>query len=265
VERGEFRLAYQPQICLRTGVILGVEALLRWEHPARGLLTPHYFIQGLEEFGLINEVGGWVIHTACEQVRRWHEMDFEPMRIGVNVSAQQLEDPMLIDKIRSALTDTNLSPEFLELELTESSLMADPAQAGALLREIRDVGVRIAIDDFGTGYSSLTYLHDFPLNALKIDRNFVQSVEANERGGPIANMIVGLGKNLGLDVIAEGVETQGQLEYLRHQGCDVAQGYYYARPESPENLTPWLASNQRVSETNVRFIPSASRDDETGT
>jgi EAL domain-containing protein (putative c-di-GMP-specific phosphodiesterase class I) len=192
-------------------------------------------------------------------------MDFEPMRIGVNVSAQQLEDPMLIDKIRSALDDTGLPPEFLELELTESSLMSDPAQAGALLREIREVGVRIAIDDFGTGYSSLTYLHDFPLNALKIDRNFVQSVESNERGGPIANMIVGLGKNLGLDVIAEGVETEGQLEYLRRQGCDVAQGYYYARPESPEDLTPWIASHQRVSETNVRFMASASRDDETGT
>ena len=192
-------------------------------------------------------------------------MDFEPMRIGVNVSAQQLEDPMLIDKIRAALSDTGLPPEFLELELTESSLMTDPAQAGALLREIRNVGVRIAIDDFGTGYSSLTYLHDFPLNALKIDRNFVQSVEANDRGGPIANMIVGLGKNLGLDVIAEGVETEGQLEYLQRQGCDVAQGYYYARPESPEDLTPWIASHQRVSETNVRVIPRASRDDETGT
>ena len=187
------------------------------------------------------------------------------MRIGVNVSAQQLEDPMLIDKIRSALRDTGLPSEFLELELTESSLMSDPAQAGALLREIRDVGVRIAIDDFGTGYSSLTYLHDFPLNALKIDRNFVQSVEANDRGGPIANMIIGLGKNLGLDVIAEGVETEGQLDYLRRLGCDVAQGYLYARPESPEHLTPWLASHQRVCETNVRIIPRASRDDETGT
>jgi diguanylate cyclase (GGDEF)-like protein len=265
VERGEFQLVYQPQICLRTGGILGVEALLRWMHPARGLLTPYHFINGLEEFGLINEVGEWVIQTACEQVRRWHLMDFEPMRIGVNVSAQQLEDPMLIDKIRAALSDTGLPPEFLELELTESSLMTDPAQAGALLREIRDVGVRIAIDDFGTGYSSLTYLHDFPLNALKIDRNFVQSVEANERGGPIANMIVGLGKNLGLDVIAEGVETEGQLEYLRRQGCDVAQGYLYARPESPDDLTPWLSSNQRISETNVRLIPTVPRDDETGT
>jgi diguanylate cyclase (GGDEF)-like protein len=265
VARGEFQLVYQPQICLRTGGILGVEALLRWIHPARGLLTPYHFINGLEEFGLINEVGEWVIQTACEQVRRWHLMDFEPMRIGVNVSAQQLEDPMLIDKIRAALSDTGLPPEFLELELTESSLMTDPAQAGALLREIRDVGVRIAIDDFGTGYSSLTYLHDFPLNALKIDRSFVQSVEANERGGPIANMIVGLGKNLGLDVIAEGVETEGQLEYLRRQGCDVAQGYLYARPESPDDLTPWLSSNRRISETNVRLISTVPRDDETGT
>ncbi|KPK15240.1 MAG: hypothetical protein AMJ62_09730 [Myxococcales bacterium SG8_38] len=255
VEKSEFRLVYQPQLCLRTGTVIGVEALLRWSSPARGLLTPHCFIAGLEEFGLIHEVGEWVLRTACEQVRRWHGMDFEPMRIGVNVSAQQLEDPMFIDKIRSALNDTKLPPEFLELELTESSLMSDPAEAGALLREIRKVGVRIAIDDFGTGYSSLTYLHDFPLNALKIDKRFVQSMESNDRGAPIANMIIGLGKNLGLDIIAEGVETEMQLEYLRNQGCDIAQGYLYARPEAPEQLTPWLAANQRISETYVRSIP----------
>ena len=117
------------------------------------------------------------------------------------------------------------------------------------------MGVRIAIDDFGTGYSSLTYLHDFPLNALKIDKRFVQSMESNDRGAPIANMIIGLGKNLGLDIIAEGVETEMQLEYLRNQGCDIAQGYLYARPEAPEQLTPWLAANQRISETYVRSIP----------
>lgn len=265
VERAEFQLVYQPQLCLRTGVVIGVEALLRWMSPTRGLLTPYHFIAGLEEFGLINEVGEWVLQTACEQIQRWNAMELEPMRIGVNVSAQQFEDPMLIDKIRTALAETRLPPEFLELELTESCLMSDPGQAGALLREIRDVGVRIAIDDFGTGYSSLTYLHDFPLNALKIDKNFVQSVESNERGGPIANMIVGLGKNLGLDVIAEGVETEAQLEHLRRQGCDIAQGYLYARPEAPQDLTPWLTANQRVAETNVRPIHARKRDDETGT
>ena len=265
VERSEFELVYQPQICLRTSRVIGVEALLRWASPTRGRLTPYHFIAGLEEFGLINEVGEWVLQTACEQVRRWHAADFEPMRMSVNVSAQQFEDPMLIDKIRGALKETRLPPQFLEIELTESCLMADPAQAGALLREIRDVGVRVAIDDFGTGYSSLTYLHDFPLNALKIDKNFVQSVESNERGGPIANMIVGLGKNLGLDVIAEGVETEAQLEYLRKQGCDIAQGYLYARPESPEDLTPWLAAHQRAPETHVRSVPVPAREDGTGT
>ncbi|MFZ1866816.1 MAG: EAL domain-containing protein [Polyangiales bacterium] len=265
VEKNEFRLAYQPQLCLRTGTVIGVEALLRWMSPSRGLLTPQHFIAGLEEFALINQVGEWVLQTACEQVRRWHRMDFEPMRIGVNVSAQQLEDPMLIDKIRGALHETKLPPEFLELELTESSLMSDPAEAEALLREIRKVGVRIAIDDFGTGYSSLTYLHDFPLNALKIDKRFVQSVESNDRGAPISDMIIGLGKNLGLEVIAEGVETDTQLEYLRAHGCDIAQGYLYARPEAPEQLTPWLAANQRVSETYVRSIPIPKTGGETGT
>lgn len=265
VERREFELVYQPQVCLRTGQVIGVEALLRWMSPTRGRLTPYHFIAGLEEFGLINEVGEWVLETACEQVRRWHGMDFEPMRMSVNVSAQQFEDPMLIDKIRCALKETRLPPQFLEIEITESCLMADPAQAGALLREIREVGVRVAIDDFGTGYSSLTYLHDFPLNALKIDKNFVQSVESNDRGGPIANMIVGLGKNLGLDVIAEGVETEAQLDYLRKQGCDIAQGYLYARPESPADLTPWLAAHQRVPETHVRSVPAPAREDGTGT
>ncbi len=265
VEKKEFELVYQPQLGLRTGAVIGVEALLRWMSPTRGLLTPYHFIAGLEEFRLINEVGEWVLQTACEQIRKWHEMEFEPMRIAVNVSAQQFEDPMLIDKIRGALKETKLRPEFLELELTESCLMTDPVQASALLREIREVGVRIAIDDFGTGYSSLTYLHEFPLNALKIDKNFVQSVESNDRGGPISKMIIGLGQNLGLEVIAEGVETEGQLEYMREHGCDVAQGYLYARPESPEDLTPWLLANQRVSETYVRSIPGKRRADETGT
>jgi diguanylate cyclase (GGDEF)-like protein len=265
VERNEFELVYQPQLCLRTGRVIGVEALLRWMSPTRGLLTPYHFIAGLEEFGLINEVGEWVLQTACKQICKWHALDLEPMRIAVNVSAQQFEDPMLLDKIRSALKETKLPPEFLELELTESCLMSDPAQASALLRDIRDVGVRIAIDDFGTGYSSLTYLHEFPLNALKIDKNFVQSVESRDRGGPISKMIIGLGQNLGLEVIAEGVETEAQLEYMREHGCDVAQGYLYARPESPEDLAPWLQANQCVSETYVRSIPIKKRTDETGT
>jgi len=264
-ERNEFELVYQPQICLRTGIVIGVEALLRWRNPTRGLLTPYHFIAGLEEFGLINEVGDWVLRTACEQVRRWHAMDFEPMRIGVNVSAQQFEDPMLLDKIRSAIRETKIPPSFLELELTESCLMSDPPQAGALLREIREIGVRIAIDDFGTGYSSLTYLNEFPLNALKIDKNFVQGVESNDRGGPISKMIIGLAQNLGLEVIAEGVETEAQLMYMREHGCDIAQGYFYAHPESPENLTDWLRVNQRASETYVRSIPIKKVDKDTGT
>lgn len=265
LDKDEFRLFYQPQICLRTGSIVGVEALLRWESPTRGLLTPYHFISALEEFGLIDEVGEWVLMTACKQIKAWHDMDFEPMRVSVNVSAQQFEDPMFVDKVRAALDATKLPPEFLELELTESSLMADAAVAGGLLREIRDVGVRIAIDDFGTGYSSLTYLHEFPLNVLKIDKNFVQNVESNERGGPISKMIIGLGQNLGLEVVAEGVETESQREYMRQHGCDIAQGYLYSRPESPEVLTPWLKTNQRVSETKLRSIPIKKQGSGTGT
>ena len=140
-------------------------------------------------------------------------------------------------------------------ELTESCLMSDPAAAGDLLREIREVGVRIAIDDFGTGYSSLRYLHEFPLNALKIDKNFVQSIGSHGRGGPISKMVIGLGQNLGLEVIAEGVETEAQLEYMREHGCDIAQGYLYSKPEPTEVLTEWIEANQRISDTNVRSIP----------
>ena len=265
VDKGEFELVYQPQLCLRTGSVVGCEALIRWWSPARGLLTPYHFIPALEEFGLINQVGEWVLHTACEQTRRWHDMDLAPLRISVNVSAQQFEDPDFIDKVRNSLSETGLPPDALELELTESLLMFDAAHASALLREVRSVGVRIAIDDFGTGYSSLAYLHEFPLNSLKIDKTFVQTVEDKGRGGAISNMIIGLGQNLGLDVVAEGVETEGQLEYMRQNGCDLAQGYLYSRPETPAKLTPWLEAHQRVSDTYVRSKAKAEPDGETGT
>ena len=255
VEKHEFHLVYQPQVCLRTGRIIGVEALMRWANPSRGVLTPYHFISSLEDFGLIHEVGEWVLFTACEQLRRWHEVGLEPMRVAVNVSAQQFEDTLFIDKVRGALRETELPPDYLELELTESCLMSDPAAAGNLLREIREVGVRIAIDDFGTGYSSLRYLHEFPLNALKIDKNFVQSIGSHGRGGPISKMVIGLGQNLGLEVIAEGVETEAQLEYMREHGCDIAQGYLYSKPEPTEVLTEWIEANQRISDTNVRSIP----------
>lgn len=249
VEKQEFELVYQPQVCLRTRRVIGVEALLRWASPSRGLLAPYHFISALEEFSLIQEVGEWVLLEACGQARSWHESGLEPLRVSVNVSAQQFDDPSFIDKVRAALLESGLPPEALELELTESMLMDDAAQASAVLRELRAIGVRVAIDDFGTGYSSLAYLHEFPLNVLKIDKNFVQSVEEGSPGGPISNLIIGLGQNLGLDVLAEGVETEAQFEHLRSQGCDYAQGYLFARPESPSKLLPWLKAQQRSSQT----------------
>lgn len=252
VDRDEFELVYQPQLCLRSLRVVGVEALLRWASPAHGLLSPYHFIHALEEFKLITQVGEWVLLTACDQMRRWHDEGLKPLTISVNVSAQQFEDPAFIDKIRNALLETGLPPESLELELTESMLMEDAAQTSALLREIRSVGVRISIDDFGTGYSSLAYLHEFPLNSLKIDKNFVQSVENRGRGGPISNMIIGLGQNLGLDVVAEGVETEGQSAYLRQHGCNYGQGYLFSRPECASKLAPWLEKHLRTSDTFIR-------------
>lgn len=251
VDRGEFELMYQPQLCLRSGAIVGVEALLRWWNPARGLLNPYHFVSGLEEFGLISNVGEWVLREACTQMKRWHDSGLHPMRLSVNVSAMQFRDPNFVDRIRRALQDSGLEPECLEIELTESVLMSDAAAMTGVLHEIRDVGVRIAIDDFGTGYSSLAYLHEFPLNSLKIDRTFVQGIDEGGRGGAISNLIIGLGRHLGLEVVAEGVETEAQLEFLRKNGCDIAQGFLYARPDTPDKLTPFLQAHPRSSDVHA--------------
>ncbi|MEZ4359454.1 MAG: GGDEF domain-containing response regulator [Kofleriaceae bacterium] len=224
----EFVLQYQPVVSLRQGTVSAVEALIRWRQPDGALTLPASFIPALEASGLIVEVGAWVLREACRQAAQW-ERDGRAVRVAVNISPRQFEAEGLVALTEEALREHDLLPDRLEIEITEGLLMRDTLRTKCALRGLKDLGVRIAIDDFGTGYSSLAYLHRFAVDTLKIDRSFVQRVEEVD-GGVLTGAIIGLGHKLGLDVIAEGVETEGQLQRLVHDGCDFGQGYFLGRP-----------------------------------
>ncbi|MET0387510.1 MAG: EAL domain-containing protein [Polyangiales bacterium] len=242
--RGEFRLFYQPQRCLRTGKIVALEALLRWSRADGRLLMPTEFIPILEDSRLVVPVGRWVLETACKQLRLLHDQGHS-VRMAVNVSAVQFESDDLIDAVSSAIAKAQIEPQKLELELTESVLMRDTARVNRLLSYLKASGVRLSIDDFGTGYSSLSYLNRFNVDALKIDQSFTQQAANGSTGASVARAIVGLGHELGLEVVAEGVEQPEQLDFLRECGCDVAQGYLIGRPEADfSSLVP--PKEQRV-------------------
>jgi diguanylate cyclase (GGDEF)-like protein/PAS domain S-box-containing protein len=238
LERGEFRNFYQPIVNLASGEIAGFEALLRWQHPTRGLLGPIEFIGVVEETGLIREVGWWNLSEACRQIGEWRTASKtnRDLIISVNLSAKQFLQPNLVADIANLLREINLPPEALKLEITESTVMKDPAGAVAMLQEIKSLGVRLAIDDFGTGYSSLSYLHRFPLDTLKIDRSFISSMDDDGDGMEIARTILPMAKNLRLDVVAEGVETLEQFELLKKFNCAFGQGYYFSRPLSADGV-----------------------------
>jgi len=228
IERGEFQVYYQPVIDLSNEDITGFEALLRWNHPARGLVFPGDFIGCAEETGLIVPIGEWVLREACTQMRRWHEKypSSGQLTISVNLSGKQFSHPALIGK---ALRDSALAPSSLKLEITESVIMEDPLAASKLLEQFQRQEVQSYVDDFGTGYSSLSYLHRFPMSALKIDRSFVTNIGPGGENAAIVQTIVTLAHNLGMSVIAEGVETAAQLEILRQMGCEYGQGFYFSR------------------------------------
>lgn len=230
IERQEFELFYQPQVELAGGRIRGFEALLRWRHPERGLVAPADFLGLLEDTGLILPVGDWVLRRACADARRWRETTGLPLRMSVNVSPQQFADPDLLDRVKTTMIEEVILTGALELEVTENLMMRDPPATGALLRELHALGVRIAIDDFGIGYSSLAYLKNFPVHVLKIDRTFVGDVLEDAGDATIVEASISLGHKLGLEVVAEGVETAAQRDFLRSRGCDLAQGYYFSRP-----------------------------------
>jgi diguanylate cyclase (GGDEF)-like protein/PAS domain S-box-containing protein len=230
---GELRLLYQPKIDLVTKAVIGAEALLRWQHPAKGLLAPDVFIPLAEETRLIVPIGRWVIEQACAQIRLWEARGLDGVHVAVNISSVQFRSPELADEIERIVTASGIRPEQIELEITESGLMEDPAGVARILQRLRAIGLTIAIDDFGTGYSSLAYLKSFPVSVLKIDRSFVRDLEndVNDRG--IAEAVISMARVLRVDVVAEGVETRGQLEILESMGCQLAQGYFFSRPLDP--------------------------------
>ena len=230
VARCEFVLLYQPQVDLRTGRVFAVEALIRWNHPIRGMLPPAKFIPVAEETGLIVPIGDWVLREACRQNKAWQDAGLPPMNVCVNISARQFRERDLVARVVGALRETGLEAKYLELELTESLIMQDVELAVATMRQLQSLGVELSIDDFGTGYSSLSALKTFPVVRLKIDKSFISDLPVDENGKAVASAVISLGQKLNLRVIAEGVETDAQVAFLRENNCDEMQGYHFSRP-----------------------------------
>ncbi len=241
LDRHEFNLLYQPKADLKTGRITGVEALIRWNRPGFGVVPPDQFITVLEETGLILPVGAWVIRTACADLAAWDKLGLPPLALAVNLSARQFRHQHLFQLISETLAQARIAPHRFELELTESQLMEDNDASRAMLASIANLGIRVAIDDFGTGHSSLSYIKRFNIDTLKIDRSFVREITNDEEDTAIATAVIALGRSLQLKVVAEGVETLHQADYLRALGCDEIQGYLLSRPLSSEQLITWLA------------------------
>jgi diguanylate cyclase (GGDEF)-like protein len=246
LRNNEFLLHFQPKTSLHTGEICGFESLLRWQPPNRPMVPPAGFISVLEETGLIESVGAWALHTVCDQIKQWQQAGLLPRPVAVNLSARQFRDRNIDRIIADIVRSVGIDPRYLEFELTESILMQDTVQAAAMLRNLKALGVSIAVDDFGTGYSSLAYLKRFPLDTLKIDREFVRDCTSDPDDAAIAQSIVSLAHNLGLRVVAEGVETQEQLEFLASVGCDEMQGYYFSRPVPQADCTQMLMEGRRM-------------------
>jgi diguanylate cyclase (GGDEF)-like protein/PAS domain S-box-containing protein len=263
LEHGQFVLHYQPKLCLKTDRWVGVEALLRWNRPGHGLVAPLEFIPALEASGLIVEVGAWVIAEACRQLRAWEDAGEQPLPIAVNVSVRQMAQPLhaavgtqeqhnpLLSIASDSMCAGQVAAGMLEFELTESTLMANTDQSIEMLEQLQRLGIAISVDDFGTGYSSLAYLKRLPLDSIKIDRTFIGDITTNEDAASIALAIIGMAQRLNLRVVAEGVETREQLEFLRAHGCDEAQGYYLARPMTMEQLEVLLRAPRGATAGSV--------------
>jgi diguanylate cyclase (GGDEF)-like protein len=250
IEREEFVVYYQPQIEVRTGRLIGMEALVRWMSPERGMVSPGQFIPLAEDTKLIVPIGEWVLRTACRQTKAWQEAGYDPLRVSVNLSAEQFQQPKLIEMIAGVLEETGLDPRSLELEVTESMTMHNIDRAIATMHELEALGIRISIDDFGTGHSSLNYLKKLPIHTLKIDQSFVRDIPDNPDDAAIATAIIAMAHSLNLNVVAEGVETEEQLQFLRERCCDEMQGYLISRPLPPEEFAKFLErERERVVKT----------------
>jgi EAL domain-containing protein (putative c-di-GMP-specific phosphodiesterase class I) len=246
LERQQLSLAYQPMIDLRSGQLTGVEALLRWQHPELGHISPNEFIPVAEACGLIDMIGEWALRSAAMQLRAWRDQGLPALTVAVNLSAMQLlkvQLPALVDRI---LLESGLGPQDLELELTEGAAMADPQRAIAVLDALHQRGIRVSIDDFGTGHSSLSYLKRFRAYKLKIDQSFVRDIQSSNNECAIVSAIIHMASSLGIHTIAEGVETETQLRFLRQQGCEAAQGFLFSRPLSATQLEAFVRDLQQA-------------------
>ena len=243
VENGELCLHYQPKIDTVSGRLLGMEALVRWMHPERGMVMPMEFIPVAEDTGMIVAIGRWVLREACRQNAEWQRAGLRPLRVAVNLSARQLRSDNLVNEIDAALSETALAASSLELEITESMVMENPERVIKLLDRIRSRGIHLSLDDFGTGHSSLAYLKRFPIDCVKIDRTFIKDMPANTDDVAISRTIVAMARSLGLATVAEGVETEAQLELLRTLGCDQIQGYFFSRPIPADEFTAYYSAH----------------------
>ncbi len=256
IELDEFLLHYQPQVEVATGRVVGAEALLRWNHPGLGMMSPVKFIPLAEETGLIVPIGRIVLMRACVEAKCWQDAGAHDFRIAVNLSPRQFSHDDLVSDVRHILEDTGLPPETLELEITESMVMDKPEQATTTLHELRALGVKLAIDDFGTGYSSLGYLKRFPVNTLKVDRSFIKDIPHDADDVAITNAVIAMGRSLRLSVVAEGVETTAQADFLRSNGCDLMQGFLIGKPMPAAELRCFLEKNGLIAAT----IPISAAD-----
>ncbi len=249
--RNEIHLHYQPRVDLNHNQIVGVEALVRWQHPELGFVSPVKFIPLAEANGLIVPIGEWVLRTACTQNRIWQEAGLPPIRMAVNLSARQFDQSDLVERITQILEETGMDVAYLELEVTESLFVDNIQNTINILQQLRDRGITLALDDFGTGYSSLNYLRHFPIDTLKIDRSFVRDVVADPHNAAVTNAIISLAKSLELKITAEGVETQDQFEYIKSHGCNEIQGYYFSRPIPADALAKLLQTGVTGSESAI--------------
>ncbi len=246
IEHDELALHFQPQVSLVSGAVVGMEALVRWNHPREGMVMPGRFIGVAEDSGLIVPIGNWVLETACQQARAWQDAGLPPVRMAVNLSARQFRDPSMVQRVARVLAESQLAPELLELEITESTVMHDTEAAIATLKLLKGLGVTLSVDDFGTGYSSLSYLKLFPIDVLKVDRSFVSDATTNPDDAAIVRTIVNMAHSLGLSVVAEGVETAGQTAFLHYVGCNELQGYYFSRPLPQDEAEQLLREGRRL-------------------
>ncbi|MEO6565194.1 MAG: EAL domain-containing protein, partial [Casimicrobiaceae bacterium] len=254
LERQEFVLHYQSKMNLETGALTGVEALIRWQHPKRGLLSPAQFIPIAEDCGLIVPIGKWVLREACRQARAWQDAGLPPVPIAVNISAMEIRHDSFLANVRAILTETRLEPCYLELEVTESALIHNVESTAAVLKALQVTGVRLTIDDFGTGYSSLSHLRQFPVDTLKIDQSFVRECTTDPVNSAIVSAVIGLGSSLRRTVVAEGLETPEQFAFLRAHKCQEGQGFYLDRPAAADQFGAWLGDLLRPAFASTKIF-----------